>query len=58
MRLHEHYEKPSEKRKREQAEAVRRVRKASRKNLQAEGLLPAPKRKPKDAPSPRAKPAA
>ena len=38
------YEKPSEKRAREKAEAVRRQRKLQRKKLQREGLLPAPKR--------------
>jgi len=40
MRLHKHYEKPSEKRVREKAEAVRRARKLARKKLQREGLLP------------------
>lgn len=39
------YEKPSEKRAREKAEAVRRTRKAARKQAQREGLLPAPKKK-------------
>jgi len=39
-----HYEKPSEKRAREKAEAVRRARKLARKRAQREGLLPAPKR--------------
>jgi len=38
------YEKPSEKRVREKAEAVRRQRKLARKKLQREGLLPAPKK--------------
>jgi small subunit ribosomal protein S21 len=37
------YEKPSEKRVREKAEAIRRARKAARKQAQREGLLPAPK---------------
>ncbi len=37
------YEKPSEKRAREKAEAIRRARKAARKQAQREGLLPAPK---------------
>ena len=36
MKFRDHYEKPSEKRAREQAEAVRRARKA----MQREGLLP------------------
>ena len=35
----------SEKRVREEAEAVRRARKLTRKKLQREGLLPAPKPK-------------
>ena len=45
MKLRGHYEKPSEKRVREKAEAVRRQRKLARKKLQREGLLPAPKKK-------------
>ena len=40
MKLRGHYEKPSEKRAREKAEAVRRARKLARKRLQREGLLP------------------
>ena len=40
MKLRGHYEKPSEKRAREQAEAIRRARKLARKKLQREGLLP------------------
>jgi small subunit ribosomal protein S21 len=40
MKLRKHYEKPSEKRAREKAEAVRRARKLVRKKLQREGLLP------------------
>jgi small subunit ribosomal protein S21 len=40
MKLHGHYEKPSERRVREKAEAVRRARKLGRKKLQREGLLP------------------
>ena len=39
-----HYEKPSEKRARQQAEAVRRARKLARKRAQREGLIPAPKK--------------
>jgi small subunit ribosomal protein S21 len=39
MKLRKHYEKPSEKRVREKAEAVR-ARKLARKKLQREGLLP------------------
>ena len=37
------YEKPSERRAREAAEAVRRARKLARKQAQREGLLPMPK---------------
>ena len=39
------YEKPSERRVREKAEAIRRARKLARKNLQREGVLPMPKKK-------------
>ncbi len=41
MKLRNFYEKPSEKRAREKAEAVRRARKLARKRMQREGLLPA-----------------
>ena len=40
MKLRGHYEKPSEKKARERAEAIRRARKLARKRLQREGLLP------------------
>jgi len=40
MKLRGHYEKPSEKKAREKAEAVRRARKLARKKMQREGLLP------------------
>jgi small subunit ribosomal protein S21 len=40
MKLRGHYEKPSEKRARERAEAVRRARKLARKRAQREGLIP------------------
>jgi len=40
MKLRFHYAKPSEKRVREKAEAIRRARKLARKKLQREGLLP------------------
>jgi small subunit ribosomal protein S21 len=40
MKLRGHYEKPSEKKGRERAEAVRRARKLIRKKMQREGLLP------------------
>ncbi len=39
------YEKPSERRVRQKAEAVRRARKLARKKAQAEGLLPPTKRR-------------
>jgi small subunit ribosomal protein S21 len=47
MRDRKHYEKPSERKAREKAEAVRRSRKAARKQLQREGVLPMPKVRPK-----------
>jgi small subunit ribosomal protein S21 len=40
MKLRGHFEKPSEKKAREKAEAIRRARKLARKKLQREGLLP------------------
>ena len=54
MKLRDHYEKPSEKKAREKAEAVRRARKVIRKKLQREGLLPS---KPRIVPSLTARPA-
>lgn len=47
MKARRAYEKPSQKRVREKAEAVRRNRKAARKFAQREGLIPGPKRKPR-----------
>ena len=49
LKMKDAYEKPSIKKAREQAEAVRRARKLARKKLQREGLLPMPKKieKPK-----------
>ena len=47
MKARRAYEKPSEKRARQKAEAIRRSRKAARKMAQREGLLPGPKRKPR-----------
>jgi small subunit ribosomal protein S21 len=38
MKLRNYYEKPSEKRAREKAEAIRRARKLARKRAQREGL--------------------
>ena len=49
MKLRKYYEKPSEKRVREEAEAVRRSRKAARKLAIREGLIEGPKRPPRDA---------
>jgi small subunit ribosomal protein S21 len=43
MKLRKAYEKPSERKVREKAEAVRRQRKLARKQAQREGLLPKPK---------------
>ncbi|HKJ73365.1 MAG TPA: 30S ribosomal protein S21 [Alphaproteobacteria bacterium] len=37
MRLRRHYEKPSEKRAREKAEAIRRIRKQERKRREIDG---------------------
>ena len=48
MKLRGHYEKPSEKKAREKAEAIRRARKLARKKMQREGLLP-PSRSPRRA---------
>jgi small subunit ribosomal protein S21 len=45
MKLRSYFEKPSEKRVREAAEAVRRARKEARKQAVREGLLEAPKKK-------------
>ena len=39
------YEKPSERRVREKADAISRARKAAKKQAQRDGLLPKPKRK-------------
>ena len=44
MRARTSYEKPSERRVREEAEAVRRHRKLVKKQMQREGLLPMPKK--------------
>src|SRR5215831_1186982 len=50
MKRRKAYEKPSERKTREKAEAVRRARKAARKLAQREGLIPLPKRQ---EPAPR-----
>jgi small subunit ribosomal protein S21 len=52
MKLRNYYEKPSEKKARQKAEAVRRARKLARKRAQREGGLPAT-----PAPSATARPA-
>jgi small subunit ribosomal protein S21 len=58
MKLRNYYEKPSERRAREKAEAVRRARKLARKRAQREGILPtgvravAPATGPKRGPRP------
>ncbi len=49
MKLRNYYEKPSEKKAREKAEAVRRARKLARKRLQREGLLPSKPAAPRGA---------
>lgn len=49
MKLKQHFEKPSVKKAREKAEAIRRARKLARKKAQREGLLPPPKPKEKPA---------
>ena len=49
MKTRRAYEKPSEKKTREKAEAIRRARKAARKLAQREGLIPMPKKKVDDA---------
>ena len=46
MKLRRHYEKPSEKRARERAAAVRRARKLARKQAQREGLAAGGRAKP------------
>jgi len=58
MKRRSAYEKPSEKRVREKADAIRRARKVARKQMQREGLIAAPKPRPRpvragSAPAPR-----
>lgn len=50
MKLRSAYEKPSERKVRQKAEAIRRARKIARKKAIKEGLLAAPKKK---TPTPR-----
>ncbi|MEE1654567.1 30S ribosomal protein S21 [Microvirga sp. CF3062] len=47
MKARKAYEKPSERKTREKAEAIRRGRKAARKQAIREGLIAAPKPKPR-----------
>jgi len=53
MKQRKAYEKPSERKTREKAEAVRRARKAARKIAIREGLIAAPKPKPRFGTGPR-----
>jgi small subunit ribosomal protein S21 len=53
MKARKAYEKPSERKTREKAEAVRRNRKAARKQAIREGLIAAPKPKPRPGAGPR-----
>jgi small subunit ribosomal protein S21 len=45
MKQRRSYEKPSERRNREKAEAIRRARKLARKKAQPEGLIADPRKK-------------
>jgi|SRR4051812_37676876 small subunit ribosomal protein S21 len=45
MKQRRSYEKPSERKNREKAEAIRRARKLARKKAQREGLIPDPRKK-------------
>ncbi|MBN9413405.1 MAG: 30S ribosomal protein S21, partial [Candidatus Paracaedimonas acanthamoebae] len=38
MKLRRHFEKPSERKKREKAEAIRRIRKLQRKRIERDGF--------------------
>jgi small subunit ribosomal protein S21 len=51
MKARKAYEKPSERKTREKAEAVRRARKAARKQAIREGLIAAPKRPARGGPA-------
>ena len=53
MKRRKAYEKPSERKTREKAEAIRRARKAARKQAQREGLIPPPQTPGGRAPSVR-----
>lgn len=52
IKQHAAFEKPSERRVREKAEAIRRSKKLARKKAQREGLLPMPKPKLRVPPRP------
>jgi small subunit ribosomal protein S21 len=52
MKARKSYEKPSERKTREKAEAVRRARKLARKQAIREGLIAAPKRPTREAGGP------
>ncbi|MFO0991869.1 MAG: 30S ribosomal protein S21 [Hyphomicrobiales bacterium] len=57
IKLRGAYEKPSERKAREKAEAIRRARKLARKKAQREGLIPMPKPKPRpEGPNNRPRP--
>ncbi|WP_353182000.1 30S ribosomal protein S21 [Bosea sp. (in: a-proteobacteria)] len=57
MKRRRAYEKPSERRARERADAVRRARKAALKQARREGLVPMPKPKPRPSRAGSAAPA-
>jgi small subunit ribosomal protein S21 len=52
MKRRRSFEKPSERRVREKGEAIRRAKKAARKQAQREGLIAAPKPKPRPGMAP------
>lgn len=56
MKARRAYEKPSERRGREKAEAVRRTRKAARKLAIREGLIAGPAKKPRPERKPAGRP--
>lgn len=56
MKQRSAYEKPSERKVREKAAAIRRARKVARKQAIREGLIAAPKPKPRFAPGGARKP--
>ena len=58
LKRRKHYEKPSERRVREKAEAMSRARKLARKKLQREGLLPTKPKARADGKNGRASPRA